>query len=263
MTEFVRKKKFQREFIRVCLDERDLASLARRISNAMEAEQGEITIVVETGDGQDSFESHDPAFFTSDDMPTDIQNVAISYRHHRPTITCELSNQHNPFSQEVGGSLMLSVNGEGHGVEQLFRDIERDLAARQVFGGWLLLAKEKFWAMFLLSIFSAAVVYSVFDIAIDSWAQFHPEYLGSTGHEVMVSIGLAVMLVGLFGGPFWFSRAIKKHLPPIEFAGRLASRKTLGRKTFSWVAILCLVPIFVNIFSELLLDIVRLWLTAG
>ena len=62
MTEFVRKKRFKREFIRVCLDGGNLASLARRISNAMEAEQGEITILVETADGQDTFESHDPAF---------------------------------------------------------------------------------------------------------------------------------------------------------------------------------------------------------
>ena len=263
MTKFVRKKRFQREFIRVCLGEQDLAFLARRISNAMETELGEITIEVETTDDQDSFESHDPAFFTSDDMPTNIKNVAISYSHHCAPITCELSN-HNPFSlRKVRGSLMLSVEGTGHGVEQLFRDLERDLAARQVFGQWLLLAKDKFWAMFLVGMFSAAAVYSVFDIVLDLWAQLHLEFRMSTGHLVMSGIGLAVVFFSLFGGPVWFKGAIEKHLPPVEFTGRFTGRKTLDRRMFFWVAILFLVPIFVNIFSELLLDIVRFWLIAS
>ncbi len=195
-------------------------------------------------------------------MPTNIKNVAISYSHHCAPITCELSN-HNPFSQKVRGSLMLSVKGTGHGVEQLFRDLERDLAARQVFGQWLLLAKDKFWAFFLVGMFSAAAVYSVFDIALDLWALLHPEFRMSTGHLVMTGIGFAVVFFSLFGGPVWFKDAIEKHLPPVEFTGRLAGRKTLGQRTFYWVAIFFLVPIFVNIFSKLLLDIVGFWLTAS
>ena len=262
MTEFVRKKKFQREFIRVCLGEQDLASLARRISNTMETELGEITIVVETADGKDSFESNDPAFFTSDDMPTNIKNVAISYSHHNAPITCELTNRWK-YSQKVHGSLMLSVEGTGHGVEQLFRDLESDLEARQVFGQWLLLVRNKFWALSLVGMFSAAAVYSVFDIALNLWMLLQPELRMSLLYLVMFGIGIAMSSFSLFGGPAWFYNAIEKHLPPVEFKGRPAGRNTLGQRTFYWVAILFLIPILVNIFSYLLFDIGRLWLTAG
>ncbi len=263
MTEFVRKKRFQREFIRVCLGEQDLAYLARRISDTMETEPGEITIVVETADGQDSFESNDPTFFLSDDMPTNIKNVAISYSHHKAPFTCDLTNKHDPFSQKVRGSLLLSVEGTGHGVEQFFRDLVRYLAARQVFGQWLLLAKEKIWVWYLVGMFSAAVVYSVFNIALHGWALLQPEFRMSTGYLVMTGIVFVMVIFSLFGGPFWLYNAIEKHLPPVEFTGRLSGRNILGQKTFYWVAILFLVPIFVNILSVLLLDIVRLWLTAG
>ena len=262
MTEFVRKKKFQREFIRVCLSEQDLASLARRISKTMETEPGEITIEVETADGQDSFESNDPAFFTSDDMPKNIENVAISYSDYSAPIKCELTN-HYQRSQKVHGSFMLTVEGTGQGVEQLFRDLESDLAARQVIGQWLLLVKDKFWADFLVSMFSAAAMYSVFDIVLDLWALLQPEFRMSTLHQVLTGIGFVMIFVSLFGGPVWLYKTIEKHLPPVEFTGRLAGRNTLGQKPFYWVAILILVPIFVNIFSELLLDIIRLWLSAG
>ena len=264
MTEFVRKKKFQREFIRVCLGEQDLASLARRISKTMETEPGEITIEVETADGQDSFESNDPAFFTSDDMPTNIKNVSISYNDYSAPITCTLTNRWRwQSSQMVHGSFMLSVEGTGHEVEQLFRDLERDLAARQVFGQWLLLARYKTWAWFLVSMISAAAMYSVFDIVLDLWALLQPEFRKSTLNQVMTVIGFVMTSVSLFGGPVWFYKTIGKYLPPVEFTGRLAGRNTLGQKTFYWVAILFLAPIFVNIFSKLLLDIIRLWLSAG
>ena len=228
----------------------------------METEPGEITIVVETADGQDSFESNDPAFFTSDDMPSNIKNVAISYNDYSAPITCKLTH-HWQLSQKVYGSFMLSVEGTGHGVEQLFRDLGKDLAARQVSGQWLLLAKDKIWAWLLVSMFSAAAVYSVFDIALDWWALLHPEFRMSTVYLVMNRMGIAMVILSFFGGPVWFYKAIEKHLPPVEFTGRLAGRNTLGQRTFYWVAILFLVPIIVNIFSVLLLDIVRLWLTAG
>ena len=161
------------------------------------------------------------------------------------------------------GSLLLSVKGTGHGVEQLFRDLESDLAARQVFGQWLLLAKDNNWAWLLVSMFSAAAMYSVFDIALDLWMLLQPEKRMSLLYLVMFGIGIAMSSFSLFGGPVWFYNAIEKHLPPVEFTGRLAGRNKLGQRTFYWVAILFLAPIFVNILSELLFDIVRLWLTAG
>ena len=262
MTEFVRRKNFRREFIRVCLNERDLESLARRMSNTIDDDNGETKIVVETADGHDSFESKDPDFFTSDDMPTEIKTVTISYRHNEASIRCKLSNDVEMFSQKVSGSLRLSVSGEGQGVEQLFRDLERDLAARQIFGQWLLLAREYFWSMALIGVFSAATVFSAFDVALNSWAQFHPEFWGSSGHQVLVSIGGMVMLFSLIAGPILYSRTVHKYLPPIEFSGRLVGRKTMARKTLLWIAVLGVLPIFINIFSGLLLDIVRLWLAA-
>ena len=163
----------------------------------METEPGEITIVVETADGQDSFESNDPAFFTSDDMPTNIKNVAISYDDYSAPITCKLTNRWQ-ISRKVHGSFMLSVEGTGHGVEQLFRDLESDLAARQVFGQWLQLVKDNIWAWLLVSMFSAAAMYSVFDIALDLWALLQPEFRLSTVNQVMAGIGFVMILFSFF-----------------------------------------------------------------
>ena len=262
MIEFVRQKRFQREFTRVRLDERDLASLAKKIAAATEDGKGKLTIAVETADGNDSYESQDPAFLTSDDMPTEIKGVAISYKHYAP-ITCELSNQGLFRFGNVSGSMELSVAGTGQGVEQLFRDLERDLAARQVFGQWLVQAKRMSWPLILGGVLVGIAAYSVFDVGLSWWSAFHPGFQDSQSHKVIQIIGLLVVGGSFVASSFWFDRSIERHLPPVEFAGRLAGRKTQGRKIFLRVVTLVLVPIIVNIFSDLLLDFMRLSLTAG
>ncbi|MCY4142136.1 MAG: hypothetical protein OXG08_00410 [Gammaproteobacteria bacterium] len=240
-----------------------MASLANRISKQARNDEGEILITVETTDGLDSFESHDPAFLTSADMPSKIKSVHISYGTYAAPIRAVLSTTENRFVQEIQGSLLLTVEGTAAGVEQLFRDLERELAARQVFGSLIVRANEKIWPSVIGGALTGVAVFCTFDIVIDVWLRFYPEIKGSLSFFVVGFIGIFSSLICFVASPFYFSHIVKKNLPPVEFCNHVTHRNTNVNSKFFWIATIIVIPIFVNIFSQLLFSVLGFWFTGS
>ncbi|MDE0455550.1 MAG: hypothetical protein OXJ63_09620 [Gammaproteobacteria bacterium] len=251
---FERIKSLKATFVRIGLNQNDLATLAQKIDEVGADRQGKLNIKIKSADEEDTYQTDDPGFFCSRKMPARIGSIKISYRHYKESIECSLS-----FGDSWRKDIELSVEGTDSQVTELFHDLKKEIENKRIWGKFLFLAAEKLQYLLIGAVLVAAGTYSIFDIVLDSWAALHPDFRGSTAHLVIGSICWAIVLVGTMTSPIWIEQAVKKSLPPIEFSGNLSGNLPKGRKLFVALAMFVFIPILVNVFSEWILDLFKFW----
>jgi hypothetical protein len=248
VADFTRTKALRESFIRIRLDEADLARLARTVRESTQEYGGDIAIEVSSADGAESFRSADPAFLESGDMPRELRSVSISYRRYDAPLACRFD-----FSPERGAQL--SVDGaDVHRVTGLFDDLRRQLSQRYVVGRSLVRQLDKWWIAPPLSLLAATAVYSVFDLAIDLAVLRWPSFRGSGLHTAMTTIGWTAVVVAYVAGPFPLVDVLRHGLPAGEFGGKLSDRHSIRRSVILWTFSAILMPIFVRTLFGLVAD---------
>lgn len=251
MTDFTRQKTLNQKFIRVRLDESDFTRLARTIHEATREYPGEIEILVNSADGAETFETSDPQFFESTDMPRELKSVSIRYRKYNAPLACHLE----AYLGDNSG-VTLSVDGQDvHRVSGLFDDIKRQLEARRVFGRRLLKTTNTVWFALLLSLATALGIYSVFDLGLNIAYLSWPQFKVSAVRNVIVFGAWVLVGLGFITGSYPLLRLIHQSFPGVEFAGRLSDGNRRRRSIIYWVFSAILVPILVRVLFGLIADL--------
>lgn len=256
MVDFTRYKTLKQDFVRVSIDETDLARFARTIRDAVkdyedEGAEGEMDIEVATADQEEVFRTDCPDFFESENMPATIRSVSVSYHQYEPSIACSIS-----FSAGPEGSASLSAKGTDARVTGLFYDLVKRVRAKQVFGQRLTQVLDKSWFALLLGMLVAFAVYSAFDVLLSLLVAYSPEFKGSSTYSIIVSIGWGAVLLGLLMGGDPLVRLLKQCFPPVEFTGRLSDPQMIRRSRIVRTATTILIPIVLNVFSGMLIELI-------
>ena len=256
MVDFTRHKTLKLDFVRVSVDETDLARFAGTIRDAVkdyedEGAEGEMDIEIATADQEEEFRTGCPEFFESNNMPAAIRSVSISYSQYEPHIDCELS-----FSSGSGGSASLSARGTDARVTGLFYDLAKQVKAKQVFGQRLTRVLDKPWFTVLLAMLVAFAVYSAFDVLLSFLAAYSPEFKESSTYSTIISIGWGAVLLCLLMGGYPIIRLLKQCFPPVEFSGRLSDPQMIRRSRIVWTTTTILLPIVLNLLSDLLIELI-------
>jgi len=248
MAEYSRHKSLSRDFDRVRIDENDLARLGAIVSGLAERFGGSPEFRIVSGDGEETIRTGDPDFFVGQHMLPQIRSVSISYHNYQAPVSCcvELGAfPHNRASLSADGSDRDIVSG-------VYHELERELEGRQVLGVKCAKHLDGFFVHFLVSLMVASAIFSVFDFVLDLASATIVSFKGSDLHEVLVGIGTACVFIGLFIGGFQVIELLQRVFPALEFAGRLSDPNTVSRKRLIWVITVILLPIAVNVVSNLL-----------
>ena len=256
--EFKRTKSIKRKFYRVRVSEGDLARIAKIIGNAINDEDNQIDISIESADGEEVFTCHDPDFFRSDEMPREIRSASLSFYDFDEPFKCNLS-----FKTGTTGSVELSVEGGAQEVPPLVEDLEKALNEKQVFGHALVSVSDKYLFAFSVSLLIAFSIYFVFDYWLNFWIDRFPQFEGSSTHLTISNVGWAAIMLSILTAPFCAEAVTKKLLAPVQFTGQISDPTAKGRQAIFWVVTLVLLPLAVGFLSSALYEIFKLWLTAN
>ena len=251
MPEFTRQKKFSEKFVRIRVDERDLARLARTIQEATREYDGTIEIEVTSPDEAETIRTTDPEFLESVDMPREVGSVSIGYRNYKAPLSCKVK-----LSTQEEGTANLEVDGtDVHRVAGLYDDLKRQLTSLHVFGESVAKRLDSLPMHFGISAFPALAIYSLFDLALMLFSFWFPTFKGSPLNTFIARIGWLCVGAGFMMGGFPIKRLLKDALPAVEFAGKISDRKRVRRSLIYWVFSAILIPIIVRVLWNLIADL--------
>jgi hypothetical protein len=145
MTQPAVKRIKKASYWRLRISENDLLRLAKIMADLASSHEGEVAIKVVSGDGEDTLASADPSVFGSLEMPTRVGLVSISfgdtfsaeYGASVPPVVCKIMLKAGPSRPYGSGEASLDVIGsDSILVNGVFGELDRQLRAGQVWGGW-------------------------------------------------------------------------------------------------------------------------------
>ncbi len=253
MPGFIRHKSLSQRFQRVILNENDLARLGEIVNTLSERFGDVIEIKIVSADREETVRTSDPGFFVSQHMPPQIYSVSITYNNYKAPVSCRVD-----FVASSDGHATLSVDGtERETVSGIYHELERELGSRVATGASLVQKLNSLPVTFVLNIIIGVAIYSIFDLALDFASAKIPGFDGSEIHRLFQNIGLISMVLGVIAGGLWVSDLLKRSFPPVEFSGRLSDANTINRSRLIWVSGAILLPIVVNVFSNLLTNVFK------
>lgn len=145
-------------------------------------------------------------------------------------------------------------------VSGIFHELDRELKLRQAFGTkfseWLDSIFPSFLISWLASGLTALAIYSIFDLVLNVIASKVDGFSGSQVQKVMQTIGWVCVLAGAVIGSISIIDLLKQALPGVEFSGRLADTNTMKKNKIIWVFSAVLLPIVMNVFSNLITSVI-------
>ena len=185
-------------------------------------------------------------------------SLANSCRFPQKKITMSIKKYNSSMSVEInfGTQNSLRVNGDDpEHVLGIFEELKREIELSKPKGEFIRYLGKTLFGHFLIAIFCAAFVYSIFDIGLNVTYELLPDFKNSEAASTIALIGWILVLVFFAGSPIILPMAIEKHYPSFEFSGTNSRQKFaqfMGPKTIAGFIVL---PILLNLVSAFLKDI--------
>ena len=224
MTNFVRHKHLESKYFRILVDERLLNQLAKRVCEHTSSHGEHLEIKILCLNETDEFHSKDASFFLSEDLPTQIKSISISYRHYKAPITCSIKIG---SETTIWGATYSSITVEGSDphVSGLFQDLSNEIEQRRVWGASLPSIINSFVFAGVCLIALMASLYFTFDWILDSIADTAPEFKDSQLHLILSGVCLLVTILPAFLLSSIID-LISNLVPSVIFGGRLSESRT-------------------------------------
>lgn len=258
MIDFKRQKTLSKKFGRIAINENDIYRVAKIMQKLPEKFGGELKISVVTGDREETIRTSDIEIFVSEELPNFLSSIIINYSNYEAPVSCSVtlpSASLNYAEIEIDGT-------DTDIVAATFHELEREIKSKTASLSTLYLFSEKGFLPFLVihlltGALCAAAIYSIFDIPLDFIHRSNPHFKETQLYKSISALGGICVSLALFGGFFVFDTIVKKSFPPIEFTGRLADPSKIPRRRITFLILMVIIPILVNVTSDLILEIIQ------
>lgn len=215
MAEFEHRKSLYREFMRAVLTDVDLSRLARLIRDP--SDEAGFRITMESADSEDTYQTFDPGSFGDDAPPTCVNQVRISGYRSIHGLSVDL----NIILGSSRSITLRASSSKGTEAAGIFRELERELVARQVRQQRLPKFAHGFLAVLLLAVVASAAVYEVFSIALRFAMAKSPGFTDSQLRQVIRFVGWSCVALAFFGGGVLLQSLVVKIWPPVRVEGHI------------------------------------------
>ncbi len=246
---FTRRQALSRDFPPVRLDERVLRDIARIVASVSNRhEKLELNITVIAANGRDVFETADPDFFLSEDMPTHLRAVIINCRHYSESTECKVSlnDRFYPGARvEVKGTDPTEVSG-------VFGELCHVFESRLTGLAWLRVKDPGVTSSFAVALLAAVLLWLTALPILRLVARSHPEiWMVVRQTSPVTTAALLALCWGFVSFPV--IAALKRAFPLVEFAGALSDEGKKERRRLVWWSSFVLLPLLLNIAAGLVI----------
>jgi hypothetical protein len=244
MVSYSRRRTITGAFRFVCLDEQHLRTLAHIVRRFADQYGCPVSISIVPADASEEFNTEDPEFFLSLEMPRRIRSVSIKFSDYKSGASCAInlsSLTHSGAEVSVQGSDVTEVSG-------IFAELSACLKSTIV-PGWRWHPTSMAADFLLGALLSVCVFFTMLPVARLMW-RINPGWQSDLA-KISTAVLLIVATIGalIFGGSV-IVKLLQSTFPVVTFGGRLADPGTHHRARLLWLASAVFLPLLLNLLAN-------------